>query len=170
MAESEQVEWNGTRYYRYPESRHKAHRDYFHSSKGTLLHRDMWTWAYGPIPAGHHIHHVDRDTGHNDLDNFACVLGWQHLKEHVGAWPRFEHTCSWCGRTYATVRRIRTKFCSGACKAAERRASGLDDEDRICVGCGTTFRIGKYLRGDYCSISCSACHRARTATGAFAGL
>jgi hypothetical protein len=36
-------------------------------------HRLVWTAAYGPIPPGRLIHHIDQDKYNNALDNLLCL-------------------------------------------------------------------------------------------------
>lgn len=82
MSKVETVEFNGRKYRRYPESSNPAHRRYFGRS-GARLHRDVWEYHNGPVPSGMHIHHIDGDTGNNDIQNLACVSRADHWKEHA---------------------------------------------------------------------------------------
>ena len=77
----ETVVFNGKRYNRYPESSNAAHRRYF-SRSGARLHRDVWIHHNGVIPDGHHVHHIDGDTGNNDIANLKCLPARQHRDEH----------------------------------------------------------------------------------------
>lgn len=81
----ERMEWNGRKYRRYPESKCRTDRVYWHRSKRTggiaYLHRDVWEHHNGPIPNGFHIHHVDGDTSNNAIDNLECVTPKQHIGE-----------------------------------------------------------------------------------------
>src|SRR2546422_281808 len=77
----ETVTFNGRKYRRYPESSNKAHRRYF-GRAGHRLHRDVWEHWNGPIPAGHHIHHRDGNSGNNELSNLELVLASQHMGMH----------------------------------------------------------------------------------------
>ena len=66
-------------------------------------------------------------------------------------------TCEWCGREFeARVMHNKTRFCSPACRAAERRASGVDDETRACQVCGTEFTVNRYSKKSHCSRKCGA--------------
>ena len=79
------VEWNGTRYRRYPDSIHASNKTYFQRSKSngtSWLHRDVWAHEHGPIPKGWHIHHIDGDTANNDISNLECVCPKEHAKRH----------------------------------------------------------------------------------------
>ena len=77
----ETVVFNGYKYNRYPSSKNPAHRRYF-SRTGHRLHRDVWEFHNGPIPDGHQIHHVDGDTGNNDIANLECLAFKAHRAEH----------------------------------------------------------------------------------------
>lgn len=201
------IEWNGTRYRRYPESKHAASRTYFQRSKrgGTSwLHRDVWEHERGPIPDGWHIHHIDGNPENNDISNLECVSPKQHAERHVWdderkrrqaehldkirdatkSWHasdegRAKHReigalayaaftpepkpCEHCGTSFAP-RKIgnQDRFCSGKCKSAWRRKSGLDDETRACEICGSAFLANKYSKFRTCSRSCGNSARGRT--------
>ena len=43
-------------------------------------------------------------------------------------------------------------FCSGACKAANRRKSGVDDETRKCEWCGNELTTNKYSKAKTCKL------------------
>lgn len=70
--------------------------------------------------------------------------------------------CEHCGRQFEPgALGNRDRFCSNACKSAWRRASGLDDEDRICACCGGAFRCNRYKPARTCGRACSNRLRAR---------
>lgn len=75
-----------------------------------------------------------------------------------------ERTCEQCGGTYLSrATQGHDRFCSNKCKAAWRRASGVDDEDRSCEACGTVFRVNRYSKQRACSRLCGS--RIRTDRG-----
>lgn len=47
----------------------------------------VWEEENGPVPAGHIVHHHDRDTLNDDLSNLRLETRGEHLKEHR---PEFE--------------------------------------------------------------------------------
>lgn len=53
--------------------------DRYYSKGGSRLHRDAWKAAFGPIPAGCHIHHRDGNTANNLLANLECQDASEHL-------------------------------------------------------------------------------------------
>lgn len=79
---------NGIEFRRYPDSGRRSDRVYYRPSANHIrlgvgyLHQEIWKQAHGPIPAGHHVHHLDEDPLNNDLDNLAVIDGRKHLSEH----------------------------------------------------------------------------------------
>lgn len=98
-------------------------------------------------------------------------LAW-HSENGRRAWQgreEVERVCERCGEAYRTRSAHGSeKFCSDRCRAAARRASGVDDENRTCERCTATFRVNRYSRMRFCSRSCSTRHAiaARKARGA----
>jgi hypothetical protein len=71
------IEFNGAKYT-------LRNTGYFGRTDGerTLLHRDMWEHAHGPIPNGWDVHHLDGNRLHNHLDNFECLSKAKHTRLH----------------------------------------------------------------------------------------
>src|SRR3990167_709873 len=118
---------------------------YYRSSRkhGSLaLHRQIWTDAYGPIPDGHHIHHLEHDSTNNKLSNLDCMSAGEHAGHHYSSkaavlhgqqarqklsetkkqqWaerPAVEYTCEECGKHYLLKHfRKRNRFCSPQCNS-----------------------------------------------------
>jgi len=202
----ETVEWGGKVWRRYPSSEHTSSRVYF--SRGTAdrpiwLHRAVWASVHGPIPAGHHLHHIDENTANNDVGNLECLTPQQHADMHpwsderrargaallerirplAKAWHAspdgldfhrrigglsyagFTPTskpCEQCGASFEPgAIGNRDRFCSNKCKAAHRRASGVDDVTRVCA-CGASFSVNRYAKQSACSRSCGNRARGRT--------
>lgn len=74
-------EFNGERYY--------LCGAYF-QYKGKRLHRAVWEHHNGPVPAGHHVHHVDGNRHNNTTDNLQLVEGGKHLRVHMRSADRKE--------------------------------------------------------------------------------
>lgn len=53
--------------------------DSYFARGGKRLHRDVWAAAFGPIPNGCHIHHIDGNPANNHLHNLECMDGSEHL-------------------------------------------------------------------------------------------
>lgn len=136
----ESVLYKGKWYHRYPDGKYPTQRKYFQGSGGghSYLHRDVWEAKNGPIPDGHHVHHVDGDTLHNALSNLECLPADEHRLEHRDekaergrssenlalldaarqkSVPRIESfTCSHCGKAYEAAANGKNRFCSKKCR------------------------------------------------------
>lgn len=85
---SEVIEFNGTKFRRYPESTRWADRVYFTPGSADRkrgvgrLHEELWIAAHGPIPDGCDIHHADFDALNNSIDNLVCLTEDEHAAAH----------------------------------------------------------------------------------------
>ena len=86
-------------------------------------------------------------------------------KAHSAEWAKHRKTvplkCEHCGKPFTSTMSD-TKFCSIACKAAARRASGVDNELRMCAACGAEFEVNKYEKQKCCSRKCAWGLRSRS--------
>lgn len=57
----------------------------YHTRGGKKLHREAWIRAFGPVPAGCHIHHRDGDLRNNSLANLECIPAPEHRSQ---AWHK----------------------------------------------------------------------------------
>ena len=81
------------------------------------------------------------------------------------AWGNFvpvEKPCGHCAKPFLP-RKIGNVdiYCSNACRAAARRASGVDNETRICDHCGAEFIANRYAKTQTCGGACANRRRAR---------
>lgn len=162
----ETVVFNGYRYNRYPDAKNPAHRRYF-ARAGHRLHRDVWVFHNGPIPDGYEIHHIDGDTGNNDISNLECMPRKEHRKGHApevsarsSTKEHLEHLDSirvlaseWHGSEEGRAwHREHAKTSLAAARKAVQE-NGLKDVPAICVWCGTDC-VGKSSRKRFCSTRC----------------
>lgn len=71
-------EFNGVRFYRKPHGYYKSD-----NSAGNLyMHRHVWEFYNGPIPAGYHVHHKDHDRSNNTIDNLELLHKSEHATMH----------------------------------------------------------------------------------------
>lgn len=79
---------------------------------------------------------------------------YQRFKDQLHA--KIQIVCAQCGKTFEAEDVGTNKFCGKNCKAAFRRASGVDNETRACATCGGLFEANRYARVKYCSDECRA--------------
>lgn len=74
-----------------------------------------------------------------------------------------EMVCEQCGGNFTGYTNYAgQKFCSPACQSAFRRASGVDDEERVCCICSAPFRVNRYSKTQTCSRACCGKKQSRT--------
>ena len=126
------IAFGGERYFRTDDGYYRLSR-----SRGRrLLHRDVWTAAHGPIPDGHHIHHIDGDRSNNDLANLECIEAGEHLRRHK------------LGSTHSVEARARIT------EANRRRWQQRKPRPVVCAECGDTFH-STGTRAKFCSRRCA---------------
>lgn len=146
--------YNGNRYRRYPKSRHKHHRRYFHATEPRrgFLHRHVWEDTHGPIPAGFDVHHIDEDTGNNDPLNLECLPKSDHKSLHDATWDgQQEHLAE--QRVKAALWHASPEGL--AWHAAHGKASwvGRETFTKSCEACGEDFQA-YFKRAMFCGKAC----------------
>src|SRR5436190_7287033 len=85
----EKVQFNGLIYRRYHSAKSWGDRNYFKRSSAktrSSLHRDVWTFFFGPIPEGFEIHHKDQNTFNNEPWNLGALSKSDHQSHHIPTW------------------------------------------------------------------------------------
>lgn len=90
------IEFDG-RKYRFGKTGY-YHAENWGSGGPTTLHRAIWSKANGPIPHGHHIHHIDGNKANNEISNLDVISASEHSKHHADENP-------WVG-SEANIRQI----------------------------------------------------------------
>ena len=85
----------------------------------------------------------------------------EHAKETFGNSPLVSKICEQCGKEYFVKKFVskRSRFCSNACKSANRRNSGVDKVIRTCLVCGCEFSVSKFSGASTCSKKCASAMR-----------
>lgn len=132
------VIWRGCRYYLtaegYVERRHGPRGN----SRSVGWHRDVWEAAFGPIPEGLHVHHINENKLDNRIANLSLVSNAGHgkihaprsiasLKQAIKNMPAMVRDCANCGNVFET-KSFRKRYCSHACHLAERRIRGVPND------------------------------------------
>ena len=140
-----------------------------HPDKYRRHARRVWRETHKrSIPPGHHIHHADGDDSNNDPENLVCLSAGEHSRLHREASPPRPAICERCGALYAVPWPYKPqRFCSNACKSADRRASRVDDVPRRCPRCGRLFAVNRYSKQMHCSRECADPGGYERATGTF---
>lgn len=125
-----------------------------HLTRNNFIHRVIWEYYYGKIPAGYDIHHIDHNPLNNDISNLQMLTKKEHAAIHLALKPK-EYVCEYCGKTFIATSKIPARYCSKNCKAAHlRKIKGLPHYKKKCLVCGKEF-VTTNNRQKYCSKECS---------------
>ena len=161
----ERIEWNGNKYRRYPESKRRSDRVYFHRSikNGMVaLHRDIWEYHNGPIPPDYHVHHIDGNPLNNDISNLACLSAADHVAQHPWTEERKIEQAKHLGR----IRHLTKAWHRSPDGLAKHREIGAMAQaafvaiPKACKRCGKEFLPHKMGNQDkFCSNVCKSSYR-----------
>lgn len=59
---------------------------YLNAKTHKRLHVYVWEYYNGKVPDGYHVHHLDFDKSHNDIENLVILSQKEHLSLHGNAW------------------------------------------------------------------------------------
>lgn len=170
MARVEIVEFQGVKFRRYPDSDRWADRVYFtpgiaDKQRGVhRLHEEIWMAANGPIPDGHHIHHVDHDPLNNDPSNLACITSDEHKHHHANdpqvAARRLED--EWQEhleqiRPLAAAWHSSPEGLKWHSEHGKKSWEGREPKPAVCEQCGRVFE--SLMPGRFCSNACKSAWR-----------
>jgi predicted nucleic acid-binding Zn ribbon protein len=173
---SESIVFNGRKYNRYPNSKKRAHREYFTiGGGGSLLHRDVWEFYNGPIPEGMHVHHKDGDTGNNAVENLECLTFEAHFAEHYDARMAYAHSDEQHARLAAirpkaaewhkspegkewhrqnTAKHLMPGGAAYVAKVAADEYRRNNPDHKVCEECGAAYTTTS-KKSKFCSNNCS---------------
>ena len=139
--------YKGGRYYRHVVNRHHS----------LSLHRVVWEFHHGPIPATHHVHHLDFDTSNNQIANLAIMPRGHHFTLH---WT--PERCEWASRNVVKKAMPAAKVWHKSKKGRRWHAmhAKLMMVERLrprvftCQECGIEFTKGCIQTAKYCGDRC----------------
>lgn len=119
-------------------------RDKSGRKRWKALHRDIWEWAYGPIPDGHVVHHVDGNHLDDSLQNLQCLSRADHSRLHR---EHPELASPEGAKLYAKCREtIRRASRAAYRRRKERKARTAQSDSPIAIRDQEQVRLGREVR------------------------
>lgn len=122
------------------------------------LHRAVWRFYKGEIPAGYHIHHKDENKDNNDINNLELLSPSQHTKLHSKTAKNWWHTERGKRANRKGIRNAKKWHASEEGKQwhSEHQKDTVKKMivEEICTECGKTFTT--WLGGKHQTI-CGKC-------------
>lgn len=131
------------------------------------LHRYVWRFYNGDIPEGYHVHHVDEDKSHNEIENLSLLPSGEHASLHGN--ERWE-------RETDKMKENLIENAAPASKAwhaseegrkwhsfhARQVIDSLEPQIYICEYCHKEYRAFPTGRHRFCSGACSSAFRRKS--------
>ncbi len=153
--------------------RRDAKTGYYLANKPTYMgHRErlhvyVWRKNNGPIPEGYHVHHVDEDKSHNDIENLRCIPARTHTKHHSCERAVLEYDAICKNLIENAVPKAAEWHRSEAGREWHREHYNLSlgtvqPKEHICQYCGKKYfsKQGDYSK--FCSNNCKAAARRKS--------
>lgn len=153
--------------------RKDAKTGYYLASKPTYMgHRErlhvyVWRKHYGPIPTGYHVHHVDEDKGHNDIENLRCIPGETHCQYHSREYVATSYDAI-CKNLIENVVPKAAEWHKSAAgkewhKANYSKSLGtIQPKEHICEYCGKPYMSKMGNGSKFCSNNCKTAARRKS--------
>ena len=129
---------------------------YGHFRKMFSIHRAVYIYYFGEIPAGYEIHHIDENKSNNDISNLVMLSKSEHQSLHHNGICYNKNKlvkCKNCGKKVEKKDTGRNAFCSKKC----RNEFSYKNNQIIlhCKYCGKEFSTWKYSGVECCSPKCA---------------
>lgn len=148
---------------RYPDSGRASDARYFKAGRHGYLHRRVWEVHRGPIPKGHHIHHVDGDGANNAIENLECLSAADHERLHHAG------HCSPANRAALAKAQEAAKIWHASEEGRKWHSENAvlswarrEPLERRCARCSEPYQTRHRGKAIYCSEKCKAAARRRS--------
>lgn len=110
------------------------------------IHRAVYAYYRGEIPANYEIHHVDENKANNTLVNLQCLTKQEHRRLHNNQSLQEERICKICGKVFIVQKGCQKHviYCSKKCQYEASRVK------RICSLCGKEFLTTSWKPAEHC--------------------
>lgn len=122
-----------------------------YTNTSSFIHRHVWQYYCGDIPAGNVIHHKNFNKSDNSIENLQMLTITEHNRLHMALQLsdlRYTRKCPKCGKTFTTGHIIQI-YCSEDCANKSRPL-----ENKQCVICGKEFKARTDQNISTCSKKC----------------
>lgn len=133
--------------------------EYF-QHKGKRLHRTVWSYFFGEIPEGYHIHHINGNKSDNRVENLEIRLESDHLSYHSSLPEAREHQmyAIKCAQEKARLWHKTPEARALHSQWAKEGAKKVKPVSLVCQHCGKSFE-SKNRNAKFCSGSCKTASR-----------
>lgn len=130
-----------------------------------LMHRYVWEFYNGPIPAGYEVHHIDFDRSNNTIENLQLLTCAEHRKLHAELLS--EDKREWYRNNLEINARPKAiewhKSAEGkewhTAHIAKQHEVGAFKKTLYCINCGKEYVGEKHGKTNYCSNACKSAYR-----------
>lgn len=142
--------YNGERYY----------------SRGTKrMHVAVWEYYNGRVPKGYHVHHKDKNTANNTIENLELLSAKEHLSEHSKEmFAKPEHR-EWATRHLREIQELAANWHHSEegrkwhSEHGKRVAANLRTVTKTCLWCGKEYQVKPLGTSKFCSGNCKTRYR-----------
>lgn len=121
--------------------------------KNIKLHRIVWQYYNGEIPAGdYQVHHKSIDRDDNQIENLQLLTNSEHQILH-NQLRMSEFICEECGKIFVAPDVKNNRFCSVKCREIHQHRK--DTVIKQCEYCGEEFASVKKDHKRFCSPHCA---------------
>jgi hypothetical protein len=126
---------------------------------GYSEHRLVADLAFGYIPRGYHVHHINKVTTDNRASNLKILSPSAHARIHLVKNPKTAKKvfiCPVCGTSFDPKGHYKAKYCSLRCVGVSRRTENMPSKEALeqqLIETPSFTAIGKLYGVSYKTIS-----------------